>query len=133
MSLRLFLCLAVMLTAAPAAVTASEVSAKGAASASRYMAFPGVTASILRPDRRRGVLALDASLDIPDEALRTRARAYQPRLRAAYAQALNMYAAGVPPGRPVDPAYISRELQRQTDMVIGKSGATFLIGSILIN
>lgn len=122
---------AVLLTASPA--VASEAPAKAAAPTSHYIAFPTLTATIFRTDRRRGVLAVDANLDVPDEKLRARAASLAPRLRAAYAQSLTVYAAGLPPGRPADPDYLTREMQRQTDAAIGKPGAKFLLGSILVN
>jgi hypothetical protein len=115
------------------AFAAGAPAAKGATATGRYLAFTGVTASIMRPNKSRGVLAIDASLDIPDAALRRRAESLNPRLRAAYSQSLTIYAAGLQPGRPLDPAYLSRELQRQTNSVLGQPGATFLIGSILVN
>ena len=133
MTVRAFslLCAALMLIAAPA--QAAEATAKGAGSSGHYLPFPGVTATVMTSGVRRGVLAMDASLDVPNEALRNRAQQLNPRLRAAYAQSLMIYAAGMPPGRPLDPDYLSREMQRQTDMVLGAAGAKFLIGSILIN
>ncbi len=106
---------------------------KAAAPTGHYIEFSTLTATVLRPDRRRGVMAVDATLDIPDAALRARAVSLTPRLRAAYSQALNVYAAGLPPGRPADPDYLSREMQRQTDFAIGRPGAKFLLGSILVN
>ncbi len=112
---------------------AAEVAAKGATPSSHYIPFPTLTATILRTDRRRGVMAVDATLDVPDEKLRARAASLAPRLRAAYAQSLTVYAAGLPPGRPADPDYLSKEMQRQTDAAIGKPGAKFLLGSILVN
>jgi hypothetical protein len=112
---------------------AAEGSTKSAAAPQHYLQFPGVTASVMGAGGRRGVLAMDASLDIPDDALRSRATSLTPRLRAAYAQSLNIYAGSLSPGRPVDPDYVSLEMQRQTNAVIGKSGAKFLIGSILVN
>jgi hypothetical protein len=122
---------AVLLACGPA--LASEAPAKGAAPTGHYIEFSTLTATVLRPDRRRGVMAVDATLDIPDAALRARAVSLTPRLRAAYSQALNVYAAGLPPGRPADPDYLSREMQRQTDAAIGRPGAKFLLGSILVN
>jgi flagellar basal body-associated protein FliL len=115
------------------AASASEEPAKDTASTSHYVEFPTMTATIVRPDRRRGVLAVDATLDVPDNALRARVASLAPRLRAAYAQTLTVYAASLPPGRPADPDYLGRELQRQTDLAVGKSGAKFLLGSILVN
>jgi len=122
---------AALFASAPA--LASEKPEKEAAPTSHYVEFSAMTATVLRPDRRRGVMAVDASLDIPDAALRARAISLTPRLRAAYSQALNVYAAGLPPGRPADPEYLIRELQRQTDAAIGRPGAKFLLGSILVN
>ena len=122
---------ALLLAAGPA--LASEKPAKEGAPTSHYVEFSTLTATVLRPDRRRGVMAVDASLDIPDAALRARAVSLTPRLRAAYSQALNVYAASLPPGRPADPEYLIREMQRQTDAAIGRPGAKFLLGSILVN
>ena len=129
------LCAALLLAAAPGLgpVRAAEALAKGSTSTSHYLPFPGVTASVMVSGVRRGVLAMDASLDVPSDALRVRAQQMNPRLRAAYAQSLMIYAAGIPPGRPLDPDYLSREMQRQTDQVLGTAGAKFLIGTILIN
>ena len=122
---------AVLACAVP--VAANEAPAKGTASAGHYLPFPGVTASVRTNAARRAVLAMDATLDVPDATLRGRAQGLGPRLRAAYAQALMVYAGGLPPGRPLDPEYLGREMQRQTDMVLGKPGAKFLIGSLLVN
>jgi hypothetical protein len=127
----LLLSAALVLISGPA--LAADAPAKGGAPTSRYVEFSTMTATVMRPDRRRGVMAVDASLDIPDAALRARAVSLTPRLRAAYSQALNIYAAGLPPGRPADPDYLVRELQRQTDAAIGRPGAKFLLGSILVN
>lgn len=113
--------------------TAAEEQPKGVASTTHYVAFSGLTTTVFRSDRRRGVMAVDAVLDVPDNALRARVAALTPRLRAAYAQALTVYAAGLPPGRPADPDYLARELQRQTDAAVGRPGAKFLLGSILVN
>jgi hypothetical protein len=122
---------AVLLLCGPA--LAAEAPAGGGAPTGHYIEFPTLTATIFRVDRRRGVMALNASLDVPDAALRARAVSLTPRLRAAYAQFLNIYAASLPPGRPVDAEYLSREMQRQTDAAIGRPGAKFLLGSILVN
>lgn len=124
---------ATLISAAAAPALAAEGATKGAAAPQHYLPFPGVTASVMGAGGRRGVLAMDASLDIPNQALRDRAASLAPRLRAAYTQSLNIYAGGLSPGRPIDPDYVSLEMQRQTDAVIGKGGAKFLIGSILVN
>lgn len=125
------LAIAASLCGAPA--LAAGPPPKDAGPTGHYLEFSTLTATIFRADRRRGVMVVDASLDIPNADLRARAASLTPRLRAAYAQSLNVYAAGLPAGRPVDPDYLSRELQRQTDAAIGKPGAKFLLGSILVN
>jgi len=62
-----------------------------------------------------------------------RAEASTPRLRAAYAQVVMTYAAGLGPVSPPNVDYLSRELQRQTDLVLGRPGARLLLGTILVN
>jgi hypothetical protein len=92
-----------------------------------------LTATVFRPDGRRGVLTVEAGVDVPDAALRDRANLSQPRLRAAYVQFLESYAGGLAPGAPPDADYISSQLQNQTNLVLGRPGARLLLGSILIN
>jgi hypothetical protein len=98
-----------------------------------YIAFPTLTATIFRADGQRGVLTVEAGVDIADPTLRARANLSVPRLRAAYVQMLQTYAAGLAPGAPPDADYIARSLQAQTDRVLGRRGAKLLLGSILIN
>ena len=88
---------------------------------------------MFRPDGRRGVLTVEAGIDVPDERLRDRASISQPRLRAAYVQFLEIYAGGLPPGAPPNADYVAQQLQLQTNKVLGQPGAKLLIGTILIN
>jgi hypothetical protein len=98
-----------------------------------YIQFRTLTATVFRPDGRRGVLTVEAGVDVPDAGLRARADISQPRLRAAYVQFLETYAGGLPPGSPPDADYIARELQAQTNLVLNRPGARLLLGTILIN
>jgi hypothetical protein len=98
-----------------------------------FLQFPAMTATVVRPSGRRGVLQVEAGLDVPDGGLRDRALASQPRLRDAYVRFLLTYAASVPPGAPPNPDAIGTALQRATDQVLGKPGARVLLGTILIN
>ena len=98
-----------------------------------YIQLPVTTASVRRGDGRRGVLTVESGLDIPDEKLRGHAQLSQPRLQAGYVQALQIYASGLTPGAPPNPDHLARELQRETDRVLGRAGARLLIGNILIN
>ncbi len=98
-----------------------------------FLQMGGTSATVMKAGGKRGVLAVETGLDIPDDKLREHALASTPRLRAAYAQALRIYAAGLTPAEPPDPEILSRELQRQTNIVLGKPGARLLLGSIILN
>jgi hypothetical protein len=119
--------------AAPAVMAAADASEKKKGGGISYIQLPVLTATAFRSDGRRGVLTLEAGIDVPDAALRTRANLLQPRLRAAYVQMLETYAGGLAGGAPPDADYISRALQTQTNQVLGRPGARFLLGSIIIN
>jgi len=98
-----------------------------------FIQLPTITANIVRGDGRRGVMTLEAGVDVPDTALRDRAQESIPRLRAAFAQVVQVYAAGLAPTSVPNADYLSRELQRQTDFVLGRRGARLLLGTILLN
>ena len=118
--------------ATPALASAPKEEKKKGGGAS-FIQIPTMTATIVRRDGRRGVLTVETGVDVPDNGLRARAEASQPRLRAAYTQVLQVYAAGMSPGSVPNADYLSRELQRQTDLVLGKKGAKLLLGTILMN
>lgn len=118
------------LAAGPAAF-ASEEKKKGGGQT--FIQIATMTATIIRADQRRGVLTVETGVDVPDNALRTRAELSVPRLRAAYTQFLQTYATTLTGGTPPDADYMARQLQRQTDTVLGKSGAKLLLGTILMN
>ena len=99
-----------------------------------YIQIDPLTATILRGDGRRGVLTVEVGVDVPGNgALHARADASQPRLRAAYLQVLQAYASGLGPGVPPDADYIARQLQQETNRVLGQPGARLLLGTILAN
>ena len=125
--------LALMLLAAlaPARAMANEEKKKGGGLS--YIQIGALTATILRPNGRRGVLTVETGIDVPNEKLRERAASLQPRLRAAYVQSLQIYGAGLPPATPPNLEYLGRELQRETDRVLGKPGAKLLLGSVMAN
>jgi hypothetical protein len=103
------------------------------ASNSTYLALGNLLGTTKRADGRRGVLSVDCGLDVPDPALRKRAEQSVPRLRAAYVQTVQSYAAGLAPGQLPSPDYLGQALQRQTDAVLGKPGARVLLGAIIAN
>jgi hypothetical protein len=98
-----------------------------------YLPIDTLTGATNKPGGRRGVLSVECGLDVPDDALRDRAQASLPRLRAAYVQTVMIYAAGLPPATPPSPDYLSAALQRETDRVLGRSGARLLLGAVLVN
>ena len=98
-----------------------------------FIQIPTLTATILHAGGRRGVMTVETGVDVPNAQLRARATASQPRLRAAYAGILQTYAAGLPAGALPNAEYLSREFQRQTDLILGRPGARLLLGTILIN
>ena len=98
-----------------------------------FIQLQTLTATVIRADGRRGVMTVDAGVDVPDDSLRERANESTPRLRAAYAQVLQIYATGLSGGAAPNADYLSRQLQQQTDLVLGRPGAHLLLGTILVN
>jgi flagellar basal body-associated protein FliL len=127
------LALSAVLLAGPAADAASAAGENKKGGGASFIQLPTLTASLMKPNGRRGVLTVEAGLDVQDEALRTRAAQAQPRLRDAYVRFLTTYAAVVPPGGPPNPDAISAALQRSTDQVLGKPGAKLLLGTVMVN
>ena len=117
----------------PSAALAAESEEKKKGGGQDYIQIPTLTATLTRPDGRRGVLTVETGVDVPDRKLRDRAEASTPRLRAAYAQVVMTYAGSLGPGSAPNADYLSRELQRQTDLVLGRPGARLLLGTILVN
>jgi hypothetical protein len=95
--------------------------------------LPPLAATVVRPDGRRGVLTVETTLDLQDEALHARALASVPRLRAAYVAAVQSHAQGMAPGGAPNADRLAMQLQQETDRVLGKPGARLLLGTILIN
>ena len=123
---------AVAATASRASASSSEGEGGGAAPANSYIRFPVVTATVIRPDGRRGVMTVEAGIDVKDEALRLKATQDTPRLRAAYNEVVQAAANGLPPGAPPDIEGLHMDLQRATARTLGRGGAVFLIGSVTV-
>jgi hypothetical protein len=124
--------LAALAVALPAAAAPDQGEKKKSGGIS-FIQLETLTATIVRPNGRRGVLTVEIGLDVPDAKLRDRAYSLQPRLRAAFVQSLQIYAAGLPAGMPPNVDYLSRELQRETDAQMGKPGAKLLLGTVMAN
>ena len=135
----LVLMTALPLTSAPAGAAFAGEEKKGGGTTKKksggenYLPVDAVTATTHKGGGRRGVLSVDCGLQIDDPKLREFADASMPRLRAAYVQAIQTYAAGLAPGAEPDADYIALTLQRQTDLVLKRPGAKFLIGAVIAN
>ena len=103
------------------------------ASVGTYVELQTLTASIMRPSGRRGVLTVQAGLDVPDPKLRAKTESVVPRLRAAFVQTLQIYASGMTPSLPPNGDVLAQALQRDADRVLGQKGARVLLGTMLIN
>jgi hypothetical protein len=98
-----------------------------------YVSVETLTATVLANNGRHQIMTVQAGVDVPDKALHDYAEKVTPRLRDAYTQILELYAGGIVPGSPPDPDYVARRMQEATDRVLGKPGAKFLIGGIMVN
>jgi hypothetical protein len=118
---------------APASAFAGAHGKEEKAAPVTYFALQPLTAVALRRDGRRGVLTLEAGIEAKDPKVMERAQLSEPRLRAAFAQVLMTYAAGMRRGDPPDVDYLARELQKTADKVLGRPGSRVLLGSALMN
>ena len=98
-----------------------------------YIPINPVTGTTNKGGGRRGVLSVDCGLQIEDPKLREFAEKSLPRLRAAYVQVVQTYAAGLRPGAEPNTELIVQSLQRQTDLILKRPGARLLIGAVVAN
>ncbi len=127
---RVFAALAAVLALTPAGVRAKDAPKLNTAT---YTSFDALTATVFRPDGRRGVLTVQGGLDVADPVLKVRAVASLPRLRDAYVRSLTLYAASLTPGAPPDVDQIGMRLQHATDAILRRTGARVLLGTVLVN
>lgn len=125
--------IALAVLAAPALLAAAPKEEKKKGGGASFIQIQTLTATIMRPSGRRGVLTVEVGLDIADGKLRERAEKLVPRLRAAFVQTLQTYAAGMTPATPPNPDVLGAALQRDTDRVLGRKGARLLLGTMLVN
>jgi len=115
------------------AARAAEDKKKKKSGGADYLPVDAITGTTNKAGGRRGVLSVDCGLQIEDPKLREYADKSMPRLRAAYVQTIQIYAAGMPSGSEPNVDFIVRALQRQTDQVLGRPGAKLLIGAVVAN
>jgi flagellar basal body-associated protein FliL len=97
-----------------------------------YLRLPTITANVIRPGGRRGVMTVETGIDTADAALRTRVAQSAPRLRAAYAVVVQQAAAALLPGAPPDVERLVAQLQTATNATMGRAGARLLIGTVMV-
>ena len=129
---RVFLTLITLALLAPHSVWAAEEKKKRSGGEA-YLPIDPITGTTNKGGGRRGVLSVDCGLQIEDPKLRAFADASMPRLRAAYVQSVQTYAAGMAPGTEPNVDFLIQTLQRQTDLVLKRPGAKFLIGAVVAN
>jgi hypothetical protein len=133
MDRRRLLAIAAAALAAPLAAAAGEEKKKKLSGGESYIPIDTLTGTTIKANGRRGVLTVECGLDVPDAKLRDYANLAMPRLRAAYVQVVLTYAAGLASGAAPNPDFIGRDLQHQTDLVLGRPGARLLLGAVMAN
>ena len=124
----------IILASFPAAhALAADEKAKKKSGGENYIPINPVTGTTNKSGGRRGVLSVDCGLQVDDAKLRAYAEQSLPRLRAAYVQVVQVYAAGLPSGAEPSADYIAQSLQRQTDLILKRPGARLLIGAVVAN
>lgn len=97
-----------------------------------YLRLPTITANVMRPGGRRGVMTVETGIDTPNAALRARVAQSAPRLRAAYAAVVQQSAGALLPGAPPDVERLVAQLQAATNTTMGRAGARLLIGTVMV-
>ncbi|HEV2082266.1 MAG TPA: Tat pathway signal protein [Brevundimonas sp.] len=104
----------------------------GGGGGATYVRLSTVTANARRGGGGSGVMTVETGLDVPDAGLRTRTTQSAPRLRAAYNAVVQRAASALLPGAPPDVDRLARELQAETDRILGRTGARVLLGTVMI-
>ncbi|HVZ30204.1 MAG TPA: Tat pathway signal protein [Asticcacaulis sp.] len=110
---------------------ASEPKKKGGGEG--FTQFPMLTVFTAGSGHRHGTLSVDMGLYTADPKMVDRIKLYMPRLKDAYINRLQAYAANMTSSSLADADYLSSQLQAVTNQVLGVTGARVLIGSVLLN
>jgi hypothetical protein len=122
-----------LLCAAVLACPSAQASEKKKSGGRDFLQLAPLAATVLRSDGRRGVLTVEAGVDIRDEGLNALAQASMPRLRAAYVTVVQNHAQGMGPGSPPNADRLAADMQKATDRVLGRPGARVLLGTLMMN
>lgn len=98
-----------------------------------FVVFPDLTATVLDGYKVRGMMNMGYGLEIPDPALRKKARQLLPRLQDTFATEFsrysgNMYHAGEIP----DAEYLHKRMQAAADRMLGQGKSIFLIQYLMV-
>lgn len=98
-----------------------------------FVVLPGLSATVLDGYKVRGMMSMGYGLEIPDPALRKKARQLLPRLQDTFATEFsrysgNMYHAGQIP----DAEYLHKRMQAAADRMLGKGQSIFLIQYLMV-
>ncbi|HVV28973.1 MAG TPA: hypothetical protein VHC40_13500 [Rhizomicrobium sp.] len=98
-----------------------------------YVELEPIYTTIVADSRARGMLMVDAGLDVPDAALRDEVTRSMPVLRDAYLRNLMAFTANVvrTDAQP-DVGLIAARLQAVTDRALGRKGARVLLAQVAI-
>lgn len=124
---------AAALAASMPGIAAASTDEKKKGGGLTFIQLNTITATVVRANGRRGVLTVETGVDVPDDKLREYAHLVAPRLRAAFVQVLQTYAARLSPSSPPNADYLAGELQKETDRVLGRKGGKLLLGTMLLN
>lgn len=129
----LILAPAALLLAPAAAFANSGGEEKKKGGGVQFIQIQTMAVNYIRRNGGMGVMTVETGVDVPDEKLRTLATQSLPRLRASFNSFLQTYAPTLRGAMAPNADYIARELQRQTDVVLGRPGAKLLLGTIMMN
>jgi hypothetical protein len=123
------------MAAPPAAAAKPEIDpqAKRITGSETYFPTFGLRASISRGFAVRGVLSVDAGLDIPTEKGRKRAEGLRPRLISSMRDAVLNYASlSYVEGEKPNADMLKLRLQKAVDGVLGKDEATVTLATVIV-
>jgi hypothetical protein len=124
---------AVAASAASAPSGSARAGSGGGGATTSYLRMQTLTATLVRPDGRRGVMTVEFGVDAPDGAVRSRAEHSIPRIRAACNTVVRTIASSLLPGAPPDIDRLATGLQTAVDGAVGRRGARVLLGTVMVS
>jgi hypothetical protein len=118
--------------ALPAHASGGGEGGESAAPKDSFMRLSTASATILRPDGRRGVMTVEIGLDIPDPELHAKALQVVPRLVDAHNAVVQTVASTLLPGEAPDVDKLAHDLQVATYLILRKRGAVLLLGTVMV-